>query len=210
MSSGAANKPKAGAVLFQFSFSPRAHRPRRLPSFSSFCLAARLSQRSPSALARKPIHGAPRIALPEMCGKTPSPSCPVDPAPKDGGGFGPFTTVVASGAWKSARAPSAPHRRPVALVLSASRSRLASSAHSSAADRARETLSAALPGGRQRAGGRESAGRLRRACRRRRDNVHDGGGTRGNHCAAWRGRGGASCLARGKVGCGASRRRLRS
>ena len=55
----------------------------------------------------------------------------------------------------SARAPSA--LRPVAFVLSASRSRLASSARSAAADRSRETSSLALPGGRRRAGGRERA-----------------------------------------------------
>ena len=89
---------KAGAAVLQISFLPLAHRPRRLPSFSPFCLATRLSQRSPSALARKPILGAPRIALPETCDKMPSLSFPVDPAPKDGGGFGPFSKFVASGA----------------------------------------------------------------------------------------------------------------
>ena len=90
------NNTKAGAVVFRISFSPRNHRPRCLPSFSPFCLATCLSQPSLSAIARKPIHGALRIVLPEICGRTPSPSCPVGLTPKDGGGFGPILKFVAS------------------------------------------------------------------------------------------------------------------
>ena len=47
-----------------------------------------------------PLDGIPCLQnqSPEICGGTPSPSCPVDLTSKDGGGFGPFSKSVASGA----------------------------------------------------------------------------------------------------------------
>ena len=77
VSSGVANNTKADAVVFQNSFSPRAHRLRRLPSFLPFCLATRLSQCSSSALFRNLLLQGRPTHLPEprcsfrACRRTP-------------------------------------------------------------------------------------------------------------------------------------------